>query len=202
MLNLLKHFFRQSWLLIVSSLVFGMLIAVTNAALDPMIQQNKKDKINNLMSRLITGATKFEIVVQGLDVPGQKGKILKTDVYQGKNEKGDVLGYSFIASGPGFADKIELVIAADGAFEKFLGFNVLSSSETPGFGDKINNASYSGQFVDLPVTQIELVKAAKSKPNQIVAITGATVSSDAVVAIFNNYSDIIKKQLQAKGLIK
>jgi len=201
MFNMIKYFIKQSWLLIISSFIFGLLIAVTNASLDPMIQQNKKDKINNTMGKLITGATDFNIVAQGLDVPDQKGKIIKTDVYQGKNKNGRTLGYAFIASGPGFADKIELVIAVDTAFKKFLGFNVLSSNETPGFGDKIKNDFYRGQFTNLPVVSIELVKVGKSKSSQVTAITGATISSNAVVSIFNNYSDIVKKQLKAKGLI-
>jgi hypothetical protein len=34
-----------------------------------------------------------------------------------------------------------------------------------------------------------------------VAISGATVSSEAVVKIFNTYTGEIKKQLQQKGLI-
>jgi Na+-translocating ferredoxin:NAD+ oxidoreductase RnfG subunit len=34
-----------------------------------------------------------------------------------------------------------------------------------------------------------------------VAITGATVSSQAVVDILNNYIEQVKKQLLAKGLI-
>ena len=36
---------------------------------------------------------------------------------------------------------------------------------------------------------------------EIIAITGATVTSDAVVTIFNNYIEQIKTKLQEKGLL-
>jgi electron transport complex protein RnfG len=197
---MIKHFIKQSWLLIISSLFFGLLIAVTNASLAPRIEQNKKDKINNLMGKMVIGATDFSIIAD-VNIPGKKGKMVKTQVYQGKNEKGQVLGYAFIASGPGFADKIELVIAADSSFEKFLGYDVLSSNETPGFGDKITQDFYRGQFIGAPLGQLELIKSGKDQPTQVVAITGATISSEAVISIFNMYGENIKKQLQAKGLI-
>ena len=49
----IKHFIEQSWLLIVASFFFGLLIAITNATWSPRIIQNEKDKLNNLMKRLI-----------------------------------------------------------------------------------------------------------------------------------------------------
>lgn len=201
MLNMIKHFIKQSWLLVVSSFIFGLLIACTNASLQPKIIQNEKDKISNLMGKLIDGASDFAIVAEDVNIPSKKGKTVTTDIYQGKNKNGEVLGFAFIASGAGFADKIKLVIAINSSCEKFLGYDVLSSNETPGFGDKIKNDFYRNEYKNAPVGQLELVKAGKSKPSQITAITGATISSDAVLSIFNTYSDTIKKQLQAKGLI-
>jgi hypothetical protein len=53
---------------------------------------------------------------------------------------------------------------------------------------------------------VELIKTGKIEvikviDSQIAAISGATVSSEAVVKIFNTYTGEIKKQLQQKGLI-
>ncbi len=44
-----KYFFQQSWLLIVASFFFGLLIAVANAAWAGRILQNEEDKFNNLV---------------------------------------------------------------------------------------------------------------------------------------------------------
>lgn len=199
----IKHFFEQSWLLIVSAFLFGLLIAITNAAWAPRIEQNERDKINNLMTALMSDAGSFEIVIEDANIPGRKGKVIKTDIYKALGVDGEPIGFSFIAVGPGFADKIKLVIAMDSACEKFFGFKVLASNETPGFGSKIMEDYYVDQFRNAPAGKIELVKTGNAEQidSQIVAISGATVSSEAVVKIFNTYIDTVKEQLQAKGLI-
>ncbi|MFC1677507.1 FMN-binding protein [Planctomycetota bacterium] len=199
----IKFFIQQSWLLIVAAFCFGLLIAVTNAALDPMIKQNEKDKLNTLMSQLITDANTFEVAVQDAVVEGSKGKQLKTTIYKALDDNGQTVGFAFIAIGPGFADKIKLVIATDRKSEKFFGFKVLASNETPGFGDRIKYDYFQNQFKLAPTGNIELSKVgdAGQIDSRIIAISGATVSSDAVVNIFNTYTDTIKQTLQRQGFI-
>ncbi len=199
----IKFFIEQSWLLLVSSFFFGLLIATANSAWSPRIEQNKKDKLANLMKGLITSASHFEPVIEGIEVAGKKGKKQITTVYKGTSDDGTTTGFAFIASGTGFADKIELVIAVDAKCEKLYGYKVLSSNETPGFGDKIKNAYFSDQFKGAPSGKFELVKAGDSLKidDKIVAISGATVTSNAMVNIFNTYIKQIKGQLQQKGLL-
>jgi len=200
----IKHFIQQSWLLIVSSFFFGLLIAVANAAWSPKIEQNKKDKLDNLMRGLISEAKSFEVAVENVKIKDEKGKMSATNVYKGLDSTGNCAGFAFIASGSGFADKIELVIGVDSKFEKFSGFKVLSSNETPGFGSKIYENYFGSQFIGAPAGKLELIKSGKAEEldSQIVAISGATVSSDAVVKIFNTYINKVKEQVQTKGLIQ
>ncbi len=196
----IKHFIQQSWLLIVASFCFGLLIAVTNAAWSPRIEQNEKDKLNNLMKGLITDANDFKVAIEGVRIVGDKGKVTETDIYKALDSDGKSIGFAFVAAGPGFADKIKLVIAVDSRCEKLFGFKVLSSNETPGFGSKIKEDYFGDQFKNAPAGRIELVKIGNVEKNdsEIVAISGATVSSEAVVKIFNTYIDKIKEQLQAE----
>ncbi len=198
----IKHFIEQSWLLIVSSFIFGLLIAVTNAAWSPRVEQNKIDKINHLMDSLLPQAKQFDKAAE-LKVLSAKGKELTTKVYKALSQQGKCVGWSFNAEGPGFADKIELIIAVDGAFRKFAGFAVLASNETPGFGSRIKEDFFASQFKNAPAGKVKLVKTgdAEKIDDEIVAITGATVSSEAVVKIFNTYVDNVKAQLQKKGLL-
>ncbi len=199
----IKFFIQQSWLLVVAAFCFGLLIAVTNAALSPRIIQNEKDKLNTLMSQLITDANSFEVAVQDTVVEGSKGKKIKTTIYKALDDNGKTVGFAFIAIGSGFADKIKLVIAIDNKSEKFFGFKVLASNETPGFGDRIKKEFFQNQFKLAPTGNVELTKVGNPEriDSQIVTISGATVSSDAVVRIFNTYTDTIKQTLQTQGLI-
>ena len=194
----IKHFIEQSWLLITASFIFGLLLAVTDAALKPRILENQAIKLNNKMKALISDANSFEISIEDAQIAGGK-----TNIYRALDSNFQTAGFAFIASGAGFADKVKLVIAVDSNCEKFFGFEVLSSNETPGFGSKISEEFFGDQFKLAPADKLELSKIgdAEKIDSKIVAITGATVSSEAVVKIFNSYIDEIKKLLSEKELI-
>ena len=203
MLKNIKYFLEQSWLLVVASFAFGLLLAVTNTAWSPMIEQNEINKFNNLAGDLLTDANDFKTVVKDAEVDIGKGKKVKTDVKKGLSENGECIGWAFVCEGSGFADKIKLVLTVDAEFEKLAGFGVLASNETPGFGDKIKNDYFRNQFRGAPAAQLILSKTGDDRKidSEIVAITGATVSSEAVVKILNNYIKQIKTHLQTKGLL-
>jgi electron transport complex protein RnfG len=199
----IKYFIQQSWLLLVTSFLFGLLIAVADAAWSAKIEQNKAEKLRGLMASLISDANSFELAIKEANVPGDKGRMIKTDIYKALDKQGNCAGFAFVAVGAGFADKIELVVAVDAKCEKLLSFNVLSSNETPGFGNKMKNDSFRNQFKDAPAGKLLLVKIgdAGKIDNEIVAISGATVTSTAVINIFNKSVISVKEQLQKKGLI-
>jgi electron transport complex protein RnfG len=204
MFSKLKYFIAESWLLLVASFLFGLLIAVADAAWSAKIAQNKAEKLSGLMTSLVSDANSFEIAIKEANLPGNGGQTVKTDIYKALDKQGNCAGFAFIVVGAGFADKIELVIAVDARCEKLFGFNVLSSNETPGFGDKMKNASFSNQFKGAPIGKLELIKIgdAGKIDNEIVAISGATVTSTAVINIFNKSVISVKEQLQQKGLIQ
>ena len=196
-----KYFIQQSWLLIVSAFCFGLLIAVAYSAWSPRIEQNKIDKLNRLMNSLLPEATAFRVETQ-LEIKLSKGKTVKSDIYMALSDSNECLGWAFNAVGPGFQDKIELVIAVDKDFQNFAGFSVLASNETPGFGDKIKDSFLRCQFDGAPASLLTLAKTGNPQTidSEIIAITGATVSSEAVVKIFNAYTEQIKQHLQDKKL--
>ena len=198
-----KYFFQQSWLLIVASFFFGLLIAVANAAWEGKIRQNEEDKFNNLVVEILPEAATFEMGLENTEVVSGKGKTKATSVKKALTADGDCVGWAFKCEGSGFADKIKLVLVVDAGFEKLKGFGVLASNETPGFGDQIKLPYYRDQFAGAPTTELVLIKLGDSGAidSKIVAISGATVSSEAVVAIINTFVSQVKKHMQEKGLI-
>jgi RnfABCDGE-type electron transport complex G subunit len=199
----IKHFIQQSWLLIAASFCFGLLIAVTNAALSARIEQNRIDKLNRLTRALLPKAEHFVELDKEIEVESAKGKKTKIKVYKAVSEANECVGWSFTAAGSGFVDKIELVVAVDNDFQKLAGFDILASNETPGFGDQIKYDYFRDQFKGAPAKELALVRSGQAKEidSEIVAISGATVSSEAVVEIINNSITQIKNQMQDKGLI-
>lgn len=202
----LKLFFRESWLLLVSSVLFGGLLALTDAAWIPRIQQNEINKFSNLARTLLPAAETFEHLTDPVQIPDDKGRPMLVDVRRGLDASGACAGWAFVCEGSGFADKIKLVVCVDAKFEILTGFQVLASNETPGFGDKITiqNGFYQAQYKGAPAERLTLHKAGDSKliDSEIIAITGATVTSQAVVDILNAYVTPIKEQLRQKGFLQ
>ncbi len=198
-----RFFLRESWLLIVASGVFGLLLAVTNAAWQDRIEANRRQKFESRAAALLPQADAF-VEMDPIHVELGGGKTDTVQVRKAVREPDQTcVGWAFAAKGSGFADKIELVLAVDAAFEMLRGFAVLSSNETPGFGDKIKNAYFQDQFKGAPAAALTLVKTGEPTQidDQIVAITGATVSSEAVVHIINAYVGAVRDAMQDKGWI-
>ena len=198
----IKYFVQQSWLLIVSSFCFGLLLAIANAAWSPRIEQNRINKLNDLAGRLIPGAKDFvplEKLGVVIEVTSLKGDKKKVDVYKAMAAE-KCLGWSFNAVGSGFQDKIELIIAVDKDFKTIAGFGVMASNESPSTGDKIKEKDFRKQFEDKPAAKLELIKSGQAKDNKILAISGATISSESVVNIINHYIKKVREEMQRKGL--
>jgi electron transport complex protein RnfG len=199
----LKHFVEQSWLLLASSFCFGLLIAVTNAALSGRIEMNKVAKLNELTKALLPAADRFQPVPAQIEVALPDGSKERMAIFEALSKDQQRVGWSFNVHGMGFSGAIEMVIAIDKDFQQIMGLDVLSSSETPGFGDRIKSDWYRAQFAGAPADRLTLVKVADPalKDAQIVALTGATVSSQAVVDTVNRFLAQVKDQMKQKGLM-
>jgi Na+-translocating ferredoxin:NAD+ oxidoreductase subunit G len=178
----LARFCKESWLVLVSSLVFGLLVSWVYGQLQGPIEQNAKNKLNREMGLLLGEGSTFEPVTDN------DGQVL---YYKGIKD-GQVKGYAFKAVGGGFADKIELLLAVDAECKTLLGMAVLKTNETPGFGDKMKDDLFKGQFNGCPApdkqNKLAVLKTGdRSKVDrEIVAITGATITSEAVTKIVND----------------
>ncbi len=195
-------FIKDSWLVIVASLFFGLLVAGVNGALKDRIDANKIEKRDRNIRRLLGDNCTFEeVVYEKAASDKQSDKVY----YKAIDESGNLVGYCFASEGPGFADRIELLIAVDANFELCKGIAVMYSQETPGFGDKImpvGPGTFSDEFIDSPCpetgSKLKVVKVGditNRDDKEIVAITGATITSDAVTRIVN------KTILEMKNLI-
>ncbi len=201
----IKFFFEQSWLLLAASVFFGICLAGLNAWWEPKIIANEIKKFNDLAGAMIADANDFSVAVPKDELSVKvKGKDIPTEVKKALDKEGNIIGWAFIAEGAGFQDKIKLVVVVDKQFKKLRGFGVLSSNETPGFGDKLKTEDFfRNQFIGAPAEEFTLSKTGNDKEidSEIVAITGATVTSESVVKILNNFISQVKTRMKEKGFI-
>jgi electron transport complex protein RnfG len=110
-------------------------------------------------------------------------------IYAGYDAQRQLVGLAIEARGMGYQDAIRVLYGYAPAQRAIVGFTVLDSRETPGLGQRIaSDAAFLRNFAALDATHtIEVVKAGKKTAAwQIDAISGATVSSQAVGAILRN----------------
>lgn len=118
-----------------------------------------------------------------------------TSYFKGFDEAGNLVGYAVLNSEPGFQGNIKLIFGVTPDFRHATGLIILDNVETPGLGNRIVEKDWCAQFVGL-LLPCEAVKSARVAENEVVAITGATISSDAVTRIVNNglakFQEVVK----------
>jgi electron transport complex protein RnfG len=132
-------------------------------------------------------------------------KKIETDlgeVYKVYDEKSVPAGYSIVAEGNGFQGKIRLMIGTDTALAKITAIEILEQVETPGLGSLITEDEFKNQFKNLSaLPSVNWVKGkAPEKPNEIEAITGATISSKSVCKIINDVLEKARIEKQSNKL--
>lgn len=102
------------------------------------------------------------------------------EVVSALDENGEVLGYVItVTSKEGYSGDIKYTVGIriDGVIT---GVSFLSISETAGLGMKAKDAEYKDQYVNKMVESFVYTKTGATEDNQIDAITGATITTNAV----------------------
>ncbi len=130
---------------------------------------------------------------------GPRDKGVET-IYHGYRTDGTSIGYAIPAGEPGFQDVIRLIFGYDPGTGTILGMKVLESKETPGLGDKIEkDSAFVGQFsgASSPLDGVKARDRTGTDPHEVAMITGATISSRAVIRIINNALERLGPVFQA-----
>jgi electron transport complex protein RnfG len=190
--------------LAIAGLVSGIAIIGIYESTLPTITANKARELREAVFKVLPGVAQMQPLVYRdrklvvVNVPDKDEPV----IYGGYDDQGEFMGYAMPAAGPGFQDTIAILYGYKPEQKMVVGMEVLESRETPGLGDKIyKDLEFVGGFSALS-TEPEIVavkKGTKSKPNEIDAITGATISSKAIVRIINETHAAWTGQLPAPG---
>ena len=103
--------------------------------------------------------------------------------YIGKDDNGNVVGYALSVSTQGFGGQIIMAMGLTPEGE-IISISFTEINETAGLGMKATESEFRNQFGGKSGT-LALVKGAASTENEISAITGASVTSNAVISAVN-----------------
>jgi len=186
--------------LAVAGLVSGVIIVAIYLATFETIKENKARELRESVFRVLPNVTKMQklLLKEGKLVVSYEEEKDEKPIYAGYDDSNKFMGYAIPSDGPGFADTISVLYGYRPSDRKVIGMWILASRETPGLGDKIyKDAAFVANFDDLAIEPpIVATKKGKSKPNEIDAITGATISSVAVAKIINKGNDYWASKLK------
>lgn len=117
--------------------------------------------------------------------------------YEVVSSSGAIAGYVLPAEGPGLWGEIEAVVGFDESLSGFTGVDFTKQNETPGLGGRIAENWFREQFRGKsgPLSFVPEGTDDEAK-NEFDAITGATITSTAIMDILN------KTQAQASGIVR
>jgi len=183
-------FFRLVATLSTAGLLSGLVLVGVYLATKPRIEQNQAEALQRAIFNVLPGTVETSsLVLEGDRLEPHEGKLSELKgreaIFAGYADGGELLGYAIPGAGPGYMDTIGLIYGYDPGRDVIVGMEVLESRETPGLGDKIiTDDDFLSNFDALAVEpEIQPVKGGKTQPNEVDCITGATISSESVVAI-------------------
>ena len=117
--------------------------------------------------------------------------------YAGYDEGGRLAGIAAEGAAKGYADTVRILFAYDLATSSIPAFSVVAMRETPGIGDKILvdkdflanfplEAKLSADLKALANAIVTVKHGSKTKPWEVDAISGATITSRAVGKAIND----------------
>lgn len=120
-------------------------------------------------------------------------------VWAGYDAAGRRVGYAMLAGEPGFQDVIHLMFGYDAERQTLLGMRVLDNKETPGLGDRIvKDSAWVASFADAAAPLVPVKPGSGTDdPHEVDTITGATISSRAVMTIINNRLAVMRPLLDS-----
>jgi Na+-translocating ferredoxin:NAD+ oxidoreductase RnfG subunit len=99
-----------------------------------------------------------------------------------KDKNNQVLGNIFIAEPIGYKGPVTIAVVIDSQKKETMGIKILNHDESPDYGGVLTEKWFLDRFKEKSIaTFLNLVKLDAKDPQDIIQITGATVTSQAVV---------------------
>jgi Na+-translocating ferredoxin:NAD+ oxidoreductase subunit G len=187
----------RSWKLVAmmtgAGAVAGLLIVSAYTVTLPRIEEHQGVVMQAAIQEVLKAPASYDTLylvggklVKALPAGTSPKRIEK--LYLGHDKTGNRVGFAVSAAENGFQDLVTLMFGYDASAHKLIAMKVISNKETPGLGNKIEtDSAFVNGFVNAgaPLNGVKKDRG-KSGPTDVLMITGATISSRAVIRIINN----------------
>ncbi|TVQ38831.1 MAG: FMN-binding protein [Spirochaetaceae bacterium] len=170
---------RMIIVLTLATLFSGLVLAATFVSLSPLIELNRERALQASLAALFADVEDPTFEQLDVDV---------IDIYRGVDSEDQLIGYAVRITAAGYNGPINMLIGLTPELTQIEGLQVVENLETPGLGGRITENQFRGQFRGLnPTRAIRTVRNVEPDPeaNEVQAISGATISTNAVVEAIN-----------------
>ena len=173
--------------------IAGFVLAFANSFTSPVIKAREKAQYEAALKEVFADADKFEAVEEGkLNTIKTKIKNIEKKEVAKKSDK--TVGYVFNTLGKnGYGRDISMLMAVNIENKPIVGFKVLNHSESPALGSRVTTDEYAKSVVGNKVTEHLVKNLNPDADNDIQAITGTTISVNAVLNGLNAAIDALQE---------
>jgi len=200
--NGLISMFKEAGILLAITLVAGLALGFVYELTKEPIRIQQEKKIQEACKAVFTDASEFVkvniVASPSLQQEFKENGVTVGTVFEAKDASENVLGYVIeTVSSEGYGGNIGLYmgIKNDGTLN---GISILKIAETPGLGMEAENV-LSPQFVDKKVTKFTVTKTGSQSESELDAISGATVTTEAITNAVNSGLRFFAELLQEGG---
>ena len=173
-----KYILRLTVTLLLICAFVALALAGVNAITKDKIAENKAEKTRQALQKVLPGVQKVK-EIPFTDATGMVTKVYQSDMSL-SNDSNTAFGYAVEVAPNGFGGAITMMVGV-GLDGKVLGISIISHAETPGLGavaaqNTDKGVAFRAQFKGL----IHGITIGDGE-NQIDALSGATISSQAIV---------------------
>jgi len=185
----MKDIIKLGSILMLITTIAATALAAVYSVTKPRIELKKVEALNAAKAVALPGVN-----LKAIDEVKNEEKVLYYTGYS-DTSKSNLVGYAFLAYGKGYSSTIESIVGVDSSGH-ILGIQVLSQTETPGLGTKIEEIKYGDSLTWVQNKFIgKLCKnlAVDKDGGEIQSITGATISSRAVTnSVTAGYEELLQ----------
>lgn len=169
---------------LVAGLALGGIQGITA---EPIAQQRQLAK-EEAYKAVFSDADSFETIVEAegpeieayLDESGYPSQTIN-EVVQALDASGSPIGYAFtVTTSEGYGGDIQFAMGVKDD-NTMNGISILTIAETAGLGMKADTDEFKSQFADKNVEKFEYTKNGATEDSQIDALSGATITTNAMV---------------------
>lgn len=177
---MLKQIIKLGGILCVITLITVFLLGFVNDITKDIILQNREMAEIQAKAELVPADT-FDEIADGI-FEGKKG--------------GETAGYCVKSSSKGYGGDIVMLVGFDKDL-KLLGIKILQSSETAGLGSKAASPEFSDKLAG-KIAPLAVNRNGTGGEREVDAISGATITTNAVAEAINTAHEKLSKEVQVK----